>query len=413
MLFLYRLLLSLALPVLLIRLGLRALRGAEPAAALAERLGGGAPSAPGAIWLHAASNGELISAQPLIAALFAARPGLRLVVTTNTVTARAMALGWGDERITVRAAPLDTRWALARFLARHRPAALIVVENELWPNRLLGCAARGLPVLAIGARMSARSARRWRKTGLGPRLMRAVTALSAQDPASEAEFRALGLPARATLPIVNLKTAVRLPEPDVSLGWPRETTLLAASTHEGEEEIVLDAFARARTANPSLRLILAPRHPRRGPEIARLITARGLAFATRSTGAPATAPVLLADTMGEMTNWYAAAGICFIGGTLAPKGGHTPFEPAAQGCALLHGPSVFNHGDAFAALDAARGAIRVEDADSLAAGFALAPAAQTDLARAARRALAALAAEGAPARLAKALLARIDTPKRR
>lgn len=413
MLFLYRLLLSLALPVLLIRLGLRVLRGAEPTAALAERLGGGAPSAPGAIWLHAASNGELISAQPLIAALFAARPGLRLMVTTNTVTARAMALGWGDERITVRAAPLDTRWALARFLAHHHPAALIVVENELWPNRLLGCAARGLPVLAIGARMSARSARRWRKTGLGPRLMRAVTALSAQDPASEAEFRALGLPARATLPIVNLKTAVRLPEPDVSLGWPRAATLLAASTHEGEEEIVLDAFARARTTNPSLRLILAPRHPRRGPEIARLIAARGLAFATRSTGAPATAPVLLADTMGEMTNWYAAAGICFIGGTLAPKGGHTPFEPAAQGCALLHGPSVFNHADAFAALDAARGAIRVEDADSLAAGFALAPAAQTDLARAARRALAPLAAEGAPARLAKALLARIDTPKRR
>ena len=402
---LYRLLLSLALPVLLARLLGRVLRGGEPAAMLAERLGGGEAAAPGALWLHAASNGELASARPLIAALQAARPDLRLLVTVNTVTARAMAQGWGDPRIAVRAAPLDARWSVARFLARHRPAALIGIENELWPNRFAMAAARGLPVFVIGARMSARSAARWRRTGLGPRLMATITALSAQDEASEAAFQGLGLPAARLLPRLNLKTEISAPPPGFALPWPREKTLLAASTHEGEEEIVLEAFVRARAHDPELRLILAPRHPRRAEEIARLIAAQGLAHVTRTSGAAPGAPVLLADTMGEMANWYAAAGICFIGGTLAPKGGHTPFEPVAYGCALAHGPSVANHAAAFAALDAGGAALAVRDAATLAAAFETTPAGQADLAARAQAALAALRDGAGPAALAREILA--------
>lgn len=407
---LYRLLIALALPILILRLSLRVLRGSEPRAALRERLGQ-VEGAQGAIWLHAASNGELVSARPLIEALFDARPGLRLHITTNTVTARALArewaADWGAGRISASAAPLDSRIVLKRFLDRLRPLALLSVENELWPNRFEICAARGIPVIVVGARMSARSARRWQKTGIGARLMRAVTALSAQDPASEAAFVSLELPADRLLPLVNLKTAVAAPAAAETLPWPRDHTVLAASTHEGEEEIVLDAFATAHAANPALRLILAPRHPRRAVGIARMIAARRLPFATRSKGEPPQAPVLLADTMGEMANWYAAAGICFVGGSLVPKGGHTPFEPAAHGCAILHGPSIDNHRAAFEALDAAGGAIRVTDAGTLAGGFALSATDQARIAAAAARVTAELASEDGSKPLARLILDRL------
>lgn len=404
---LYRLLLSLALPVLLVRLVWRTLRGAEPRAMLAERLGGGAPGAPGALWLHAASNGELASAQPLIAALLAARPDLQLLVTSNTATAQTLARSWNEPRLTARAAPLDARWILARFLARHRPAALIVVENELWPNRMTLAAARGLPVFVVGARISARSAQRWRRSGLGPRLMAAITALSAQDPASEAGFLSLGLRPDAVLAQLNLKTAVAAPAPDYVLDWPRAATVLAASTHEGEEAVVLDALVQARALRPGLRLILAPRHPRRAPEIAALITARGLAHVSRSSGAAPQAEVLLADTMGEMANWYAAAGLCFIGGTLVEKGGHTPWEPAAYGCALVHGPSISNHAAAFAALARSAAAWPVHDSATLAAAFARPANDWADIGARARKALAALREGSGTARLADQILERL------
>ena len=404
---LYRLALSLALPVLVARFYWQSLSGAAPREAFAERLGGGRPAAAGAIWLHAASNGELASAQPLVDALLSARPDLRLLVTTNTLTAQSLARSWAEQRLSVRMAPLDARWMLARFLARHRPAALIVVENELWPNRFAAVAGAGLPLFMVGGRISARSAGRWRRLGLGAGLMQAVTALSAQDAASEAAFCAMGLPQDRLLARLNLKTAVAAASAKVALPWPRASTVLAASTHPGEDEIVLDAFLAARRTAPGLRLILAPRHARRGPEVARLIADRGLGFSTRSAGEPPGPEVYLADTMGEMASWYAAAGTCFIGGSLVEKGGHTPFEPAAQGCALVHGPSVFNHAEAFAALREAGAARPVTDAATLAQAFGLAASAQTALAAKAQAALAKLRQTDGPAALAQALLARL------
>lgn len=404
---LYRILLSLALPVVLARLIWRSLTGAEPWAALAQRLGGGEPPelGPGALWLHAASNGELASARPLIDALCAARPGLRLLVTTNTLSAQALARGWGLRGLAARLAPLDSRLVLRRFFARHRPAALIVVENELWPNRLALMQAQGLPVFVLGGRISARSAARWRAFGLGARLMGTLTGLSAQDGASEAAFLAMGLPPERLLARFNLKTAVAPPPPALVLTGPRASVVLAASTHAGEEEIVLEAFALARASRPDLRLILAPRHPRRGAEIAAMIAARGLPFSTRSAGEPADRAVYLADTMGEMANWYASAGMCFIGGTLVAKGGHTPYEPAAFGAALLHGPSVENHAEAFGALAAAGASLCVQDAQGLAEAFTLDAAAQAALAGRAQAVLGAQASAESLAALLRALLA--------
>lgn len=400
---LYRLFVSLAAPLLLGRLLLRRLRGRESARSLAERLGGGLPPGPPAkgplLWLHGASNGELASARALVETALARMPGLRILVTANTETGRDLAESWGLPGVAAALAPLDHRLALARFLRRRRPGALVVVENEFWPNRLALARSRGLPVLAVGARMSARSARRWaRMPGLTRQILDAMVWLSAQDEGSEERFRTLGLVPARIGPRLTLKAAAAPEPPAAELArlaprFPRPLTLLAASTHPGEEETVLAAFAAARHGRPGLRLILAPRHAARGPEIAVLLARMGLAFATRSKGEEPAAdtPVWLADTMGEMALWYALAGICFVGGSLVAKGGHTPFEPAALGSAILTGPDTANAGPAYRALFAAGAALEVQDAPSLARAIgALAddPARQRRQAEAARRALA-------------------------
>jgi 3-deoxy-D-manno-octulosonic-acid transferase len=295
-----------------------------------------------------------------------------------------------------RLAPLDLRPCLKRFLRAVSPTAAIVVENELWPNRLALAERRGLPVALLSARVSARSAARWaRVSGLLRPLLGRVALAAPHDAASAERLAALGLPPAALGPEAALKSAVALPRPEPAalarLGLDRAETLLAASTHAGEEVQVLDGFLRARARRPALRLVLAPRHPERGPEIARLIAARGLAHTTRSAGeAPGTAPVHLADTLGEMPLWYAACAICFVGGSLVPKGGHTPYEPAQFGCALLHGPHVENAAEAYARLARAGAAIQVADADALGRAVAgLDAPAQADLGARARATLAA------------------------
>lgn len=313
--------------------------------------------APGGIWLHAASVGELVSAQVLLAELARDFP---VTVTTNSLTGREQARrqGW-----PAALAPLDVPQAVARFLDRIRPRVMVTVENELWPNRSALLAARGVAQVVVGARISARSAGRWgRLPGLiGPMLAR-IEALSAQDADSESRLLALGLRPQALTPRLNLKllAPARIdPGPDAP---GRAGVVLAASTHEGEDGPILDAFLAARAARPGLRLILAPRHPQRGDAVAALIAARGLDFARRSQGGGPEAPLLLADTLGEMAGWYAAAGICVTGGSYADHGGHTPWEPAGWRCAILHGPHVANHAGDYAALDAAGAALPADAA---------------------------------------------------
>lgn len=375
---LYRLLLTLLTPVLALWLALRLLRGQEGLADLRERLGGGGPvTDPGdaVFWLHGASNGELTSARSLIEALLARDSALSLVVTSNSRTGRDMVRGWGLPRLTARLAPLDLRICLGRFLDAQRPRALLLLEGDLWPNRMVVAAARGLAVVAISARISERSARQWQLVlpGATRAMMGALGWLSPQDAASAERFRALGLPAQALAPQLSLKSTVALAAPDPGAVaaltglLPRDRTVLAASTHAGEEALVIAGFCAARARQPGLRLILAIRHPARSDEVAALLAAAGLAFRTRSKGeAPAgDAPVYLADTLGEMPLWYTLAGACFVGGSLVDKGGHTPFEPAQFGCAILHGPHLRNFAEAYAALDAADGAIAVATAEDL------------------------------------------------
>ncbi|QYZ71652.1 3-deoxy-D-manno-octulosonic acid transferase [Neotabrizicola shimadae] len=386
MLFAYRLLMGIALPFAVLATLWGMARGRLPGSALRERLGlgpkrqGGAP----AIWVHGASLGELTSVKALIRRLRDEVPGLEVLVTSNTATAREMVAGWQQAGVEARLAPFDTAGAAARVIRGWRPDLMIVVENELWPGRMAAARAAGVPVAMVGARMSERSARRWGKVPGMRGLLEGLALVSPQDEGSAARLVALGLPRDRLAPVLNLKAGVEALAP-VTGPVARDRCLLAASTHEGEEALVLDGFAEARGQFDLL--ILAPRHPARFDAVAREIAARGFALRRRSAGDDVAGPVFLADTLGEMALWYGMAGATVVGGTFADRGGHTPFEPVAAGSAVVHGPSLANHRDAFAALDAAGGALAVTG-DLGAALAGLDGSAQTRMAAAGRAALA-------------------------
>ena len=365
----YRLLATLFALAVLLRAALRGdLAGAKARLGLAPGPQTGGPH----LWLHAASNGELASARPVIDALLADDPARRLLVTCNSDTGLELVRGWQIPQIEARPAPLDLAWAARRMMARWQVGALILMEAELWPHRVLACPG---PVILLGARMSAGTARTWaRFPALARRVLGHVRYASAQDAASRERLVTLGLEAGRFGPDLNLKALYRpqdLQDPAVERVFDRAATWLAASTHEGEEEIVAEAHLLARQRRPGLRLILAPRHPSRADEIVRRLSARGLSVARRSAGQPPEgADIYLADTLGEMDLWYRLAGTVFVGGSLVARGGHTPYEPACFACTILHGPDIANFRPAYGALHAARAAIEVTSARTLAEAVA-------------------------------------------
>ena len=364
----YRIILFLAQPFVVGFLVLRALGGQESRLDLRQRfaaLVNVSRSGP-VFWLHGASLGELTAARGLIDALLEQFEGVQIVVTVNTITARDLVAGWGLERVNACLAPLETGKATERFLDNWQPKALISLENEMWPRRFQICRRRGVPVLIAGGRVSARAAQRWALFGeLAKKTMQTLDFVAPVDTQNGERFLALGLPGDRLGAPLNLKATVRLAPPPagsvdhLASAFPRETTILAASTHEGEDFGIIDAFSAAYSENVALRLILAPRHPRRGDKVAAILKAQGLGFSRRSDplALPASHPVLLADTLGEMPLWYTLAGLTVIGGTFTDKGGHTPFEPVQFRSAVVHGPDVANHRPAFDALAAANGAI--------------------------------------------------------
>lgn len=386
---LYRAILRGLSPVLALYVLAQRLRGRVGAGAFAERFALGA-TGRAEVWLHGASNGELASARWLIARLLEARPDLSMVVTCNSWSARDMVAGWALPRLAARLAPFDTPGAVRRFRRGWGVNTLIFLENELWPERITQMAAEG-SVVAIGARMSEGSSRNWARIapGLIGTMLRGLALVSAQDAGSEERLLRLGLPADRLGPRLMLKAQASATQaaPPFAAPVARSRILLAASTHEGEEAVVLQGFAAARAAGAFDMMILAPRHPRRSAEVAALIAASGLPFATRSKGelpGPDTV-VYLADTLGEMPLWYDMAGATLVCGSFGAAGGHTPYEPAAHGSAILHGPGVANFTEVYTRLDAAGAALAVT-AETLGAELsALSPMRQAALAEAATR----------------------------
>ncbi|WP_439576573.1 3-deoxy-D-manno-octulosonic acid transferase, partial [Elioraea sp.] len=268
-------------------------------------------------------------------------------------------------------APLDVPGWIARFLDHWRPDAAGFVESELWPNALAALRLRNIPAALINARLSARSFARWRLApGLARRLLGGFALVLPQSDADAARLARLG----ATVePPGNLKLAAPpLPADQaervrLAARLGADPVWVAASTHAGEESQVLAAHRRALAAVPSLRLILAPRHPERGAEVAEAAAAAGFAAPRRSTGADPAGPVWIADTLGELGLLYRLGLGAFVGGSLIPRGGQNPLEPARLGLPVAFGPDMGNFAELAAMLRAAGAATEVHDPDSLAA----------------------------------------------
>lgn len=363
-------------PALLAR---RAHRSKEDRDRLAERLGRpGTPRPDGQLlWLHAASVGESLSVLPLIARLRAAYPQARLLVTTGTVTSARLMAERLPEGATHQFAPVDTPQAVAGFLDHWRPDAGIFVESELWPNLILAARARGVALALVNARLSAASARGWRRwPGAARALAGAFEVVLAQDEGSAQRLRELG--AQDARHAGNLK--VDAPPPPASDALLAELAGLlsarpawiAASTHPGEERFIAEAHARLKALQPDLLTVIVPRHPERGADIRRMLEAQQLSVARRSTGDAVTAAtdIYLADTLGELGGFFRLLTITFMGGSLVRAGGHNPIEPALLGAALLAGPHVHNFRDIYQRFEAAGACETVTDAATLAAAVA-------------------------------------------
>jgi 3-deoxy-D-manno-octulosonic-acid transferase len=322
------------------------------------------------IWLHAVSVGETRAAEPLVRALAARYPGHELLLTQTTPTGRETAEQLFGGAATIVYLPYDYPGAVARFLTRFRPRLGILMETEIWFNLIECCARLGVPLLLANARMSEKSARGY---ALVAPLTRAafagLAAVSAQTREDAERLRRLG--ARGVEVTGNLKFDVAVAPQLLALGREfrqrigQRPVLLAASTREGEEELVLEALARIRVEG--LLLLLVPRHPQRFDEVAALLAKRGLSYLRRSDkrALPPDCRVLLGDSMGEMPAYYAACDLAFIGGSLLPYGGQNLIEACAVGRPLLFGRHMYNFAEASRLAVAAGAAIEVADAAML------------------------------------------------
>jgi 3-deoxy-D-manno-octulosonic-acid transferase len=346
--------LTAVLPGLIARQARRAhlRQGADPARIM-ERLGHASRARPGGalVWLHAASVGEVASVARLGQAILATQ-GRALLVTTTTATGAATVARLLPGAVH-QFVPVDTPDAVARFLDHWRPDAALFVEGDLWPRMILALERRGCPMALLNARASRSRAR---FPAVYAALLSRMTLITVQDADLLGDLCAMGLdPARLHAP-GNLKADLSAPAVDPVL---RDAILRAAagrslwaavSTHPGEDEMALDAHAGVRGAPL---LLLVPRHPERGDAVAAELGRRGVAFTRHSRGElpDAGTPVHLVDALGLTGTVYAVAGLAFVGGSLVPGiGGHTPYEPAATGCAILSGPHVANFAAAYRAL---------------------------------------------------------------
>jgi 3-deoxy-D-manno-octulosonic-acid transferase len=384
-----------AVPVALAAILWRGLRDRSYWQGLGERLGFGRVLPAHSIWLHAVSLGEMSAAAPLLKTLRSRHPEIPLLVTTATPAGRARALALFADRALfaeaadVRFLPYDTPGSVRRFLARARPRMAIIMETELWPNLLRECERGRIPVLLASARLSAKSVSRYRRfSSLFGGVFTQNLVVAAQSAADAERFRSIGAAAERTQLVGNVKFDLQTDAGTLDAGRQLRAAYagmrpvwIAGSTHAGEEEQLLDAHALLLKARPNAVLLLVPRHKDRFAGVAELLTRRGIRFARRGQMArgeqaargedtvrlPSDTPVLLVDTVGELAALYASADVAFVGGSLAAIGGHNLLEPAALGLPVLTGPSFFNNREIAQLLLDRGAALRVDNAQDLAA----------------------------------------------
>ena len=341
-----------------------------------QRLGAGYPQLERCIWVHAVSVGEVVAAVPLIRALLARYPEQSLLVTTVTPTGAARVAATFGTDVYHAYIPFEMPQAIDNFFASINPEMALVVETEIWPNLYRGCGVRDIPLVLVSARISPKSVKNYRR--LVPLFRETLShgiIIAAQTEADAERFLSLGAAPERTRITGNIKFDIELPPDLAERGqgvrdelFGERPVWIAASTHEGEESLVLEAHQKLLELVPGLLLILVPRHPQRFAAVRDIIDKQALSVVARTEARPceASTAVFLGDTMGEMTLFYAASDVAFVGGSLTPVGGHNLLEPAALGIPLVSGPHVFNAQE-IADMFIETGACRlVEDADQLA-----------------------------------------------
>ena len=377
---LYTLLFHLGLPLVALRLFLRGRKAPAYRQRIAERFACKLPAMrQGGIWVHAVSVGESIAAAPMVKALLTAYPDLPITLTCMTPTGseRIRAMFASEPRVQHCYLPYDLPWAAARFLDHVRPKLGIIMETELWPNHIHQCARRGIPVALANARLSERSARGYaRFAGLTRPMLEEMSLIAVQTETEAERFRSLGARAQCVQVTGSIKFDLKVDDQllprarQLREQWSalQRPVWIAASTHEGEDALILEAHQRLLQVHGDALLILVPRHPERFDAVHELCRER---FTTvrRSSGAAVDGQVqvLLGDTMGELMFLYALADITFVGGSLVPTGGHNPLEPAALALPVITGPHVFNFLEISAMLREADALQQVDDAEGLAA----------------------------------------------
>ena len=373
----YRRLTTAGTPLARLLLSHRLRRGKEHPERVSERRGHPAMDRPDGplIWVHGASVGEMLAVIPLVDRMRAR--GFGVLVTSGTLTSAELAQDRLPEGAIHQFIPLDAPRFIRRFLDHWRPDLALFAESDLWPNLIMESASRGIPLVLVNGRLSERSFQRWRKApaSIGA-LLRNFDLCLAQSATDADRYTELGAPrVRMT---GNLKLDVPAPPANandfaaIRASVGRRPVVAAASTHPGEEAMVIDAHRQLRGTFPSLLTILVPRHPDRGAGVVDIATVGGLNAVLRSSGylPDRGTDLYIADTIGELGMIYRLAPIVFIGGSLVRHGGQNPIEAAKLGAAILHGPHVWNFGEIYSALDAAKGAEQVEDAKQLASHVA-------------------------------------------
>jgi 3-deoxy-D-manno-octulosonic-acid transferase len=410
----YRAITSWARPLAPLLLAVRERRGKEEVLRRNERLGQPSVKRPAGrlAWFHAASVGETNAVLPLITALARERPSLSFLLTTGTVTSAMLATQRLGPRAIHQYVPLDAPEYVSSFLDHWRPDLAVFTESEIWPNLILESSARGIPLALVNGRMTKRSFRRWRRNpSFAQPLFSRFALVLAQNKGLASNFATLGAP--SVVAIGNLKIDAPPPLVDgVELERLRPALqgrplLIAACTHEGEDQIIAAAHRQLASSFPGLCIIIAPRHPQRGAAITEMLKGRGFNVARRSLGElpDRSSDAYVADTIGELGMLYKLAPVAFIGGSLVDRGGHNPVEAMRLGAVVLVGPHWHNFGDAYSALIGNGGAIVVRSAEEIAVAARKLLLDETELANMRGRANAALATiSGALPRTIEALL---------
>ncbi len=384
MYWMYRGVLVLAQPLVKWRLKKRAQNEPEYGQRVAERFGEVPVDVPaGVVWVHSVSAGETIAAINMIERLLTVYPDLPLLVTTMTPTGSAQVTQRLGEKVAHCYAPYDFIRGVRKFFDRTTPRMLILMETELWPNIIREAQSRHVPVVLVNGRLSERSARGYARIGgLSRPMFQALDAVACQTEAHRDRFIALGASAPEVQVTGSVKFDVTLPkffaeeceELARLLHLDRSLPVwIAASTHPGEEDIVLAAFNKLRTRIPDLQLLLVPRHPVRAPELLELLESAGLNVQRQSTAASGDEQgegrkpdVFLGDVMGSLLQLYGLADVAFVGGSLVPLGAHNPIEPALCGVPVVCGPHQFNFADILGTMQSRGALVTVSDAEELA-----------------------------------------------